>query len=98
MRIRNRFQTFAWIGAFMFAAASCPHAQASVIFTIQQVGSNVVESGSGTFNLAGFSTSSSATVGVNSTPSFGKVIVGAPGSAVEDLDGPITGPTNFGAG
>jgi hypothetical protein len=71
----NKNRTFLANGLFVAAAmfATASHAQAGFIMTIQQVGSDVVETGSGTINLSaltdGGSATSSATNGGSVWPS-----------------------------
>ena len=58
------------------AALLAGPAHATVMVTIQQVGSNVVMSGSGTANLAGLGAPGGNTVGAFATPQAGWFLVG----------------------
>jgi hypothetical protein len=71
-------------------------AQAGYIVTLQEVGSNVVATGSGAIDLTGLTFEGQAFVATAIVPDFGIITTGA--SAVGDLyTGPITGPSSFGS-
>jgi hypothetical protein len=89
----------AMLGVAMLVGAglSAPPAQAGYIETLEQVGSNVVATGSGTIDLAGLSRSESGFSAIaNIVPSFASIFTG-PSSASTDIYGLITGPTSFGS-
>jgi hypothetical protein len=73
-------------------------AQATYIVTLEQVGSNVVATGSGAIDLSGlifqFDVSPSSSVLV---PNIGQIFTGQPGSPADFYTG-LTGPTTFGSG
>jgi hypothetical protein len=76
-----------------------PGAQASFIVTIEQVGANVVVTGSGSLDLAGlnYDFSDSATSGIE--PSAGNIAIGSPSYDLVDVyTGSISGPNSFGTG
>jgi len=78
---------------------SAPSAQAAYIVTLEQVGSNVVASGSGTLDLAGLSliaAGDTSQAGMN--PAFALINTGPTSATTVDLYTGITGPTNFGSG
>ena len=89
------------LGAAMLIGCglSAPSAQAGYIVTVEQVGSNVVATGSGTIDTTGLSflqSSSGPTAEVN--PSGGAIDTGTAGPAVEfDVYTEFTGPTSFGS-
>jgi hypothetical protein len=75
-------------------------AEAAYTVTLSQVGNDVVANGSGTLNLASFSSPGSAGGGGYVAASAGAIGIGpAGGSNPEDAyTGAIAGPTNYGAG
>ncbi len=71
-------------------------AQAGYIVTLQEVGSNVVATGSGAIDLTGLTFEGQASVAPSIVPDLGIITTGA--SAVGDLyTGPISGPSSFGS-
>lgn len=79
---------------------SAPPAQAGYIMTLEQVGSNVVATGSGTIDLADL-TGPFETVGFGfMVPSTATILMGPifPLEQVHDNYTGLTGPTNFGSG
>jgi hypothetical protein len=75
---------------------SAPPAQAAYIVTLEQVGSNVVATGSGTLDLTDLTFFFNASPNLGMNPSFGTLIIGSPASA--SFFSTITGPANFGTG
>jgi hypothetical protein len=76
-----------------------PGAQASFIVTIEQVGANVVVTGSGSLDLTGLSYyfSGAAISGID--PGAGNISIGSPNSDPVDVyTGSISGPNSFGTG
>jgi hypothetical protein len=71
-------------------------ASAGFIATINQVGANVVVTGSGTVDLTGLSFSNSENDGPGIAASIGTLDVGQ--TAAVDVYGGITGPSSFGSG
>jgi hypothetical protein len=99
MAMSNRF-TRAIILAAGFATTAfgyAPRAQASVIVTMEEVGSDVVLMGSGSLNLAGLSFFATETIDSIVFPSVGVFGVG-PNIALVDIYSGVTGPSNFGSG
>jgi len=72
-------------------------ANASVIFTLQEIGGDTVMTGSGSLDLTGFTTSHTFSIDpqISATTFF---LVGAKGQTFAEYDGPITGPTSIGPG
>jgi hypothetical protein len=76
---------------------SAAQANASVIFTLQQVGDDVIMTGSGSLDLTGFTPNLTFSIDPQlSSKSF--FLVGAKGASFTEYDGPITGPTSIGPG
>lgn len=75
------------------------NAQADYIVTLQQVGSNVVATGSGAFNLTGLTFDFSfAASGIGISASTGSIGLGPFGTVNADFYSGFTGPTSFGSG
>jgi VPDSG-CTERM motif len=66
--------------------------------TLEQVGSNVVATGSGAFNLIGLTFSGSGVAGIGIAPSNPVIVTGPPPSGSVDVYTGFTGPTSFGSG
>src|SRR6516162_5994902 len=67
--------------------------------TLEQVGSNVVATGSGPINLTGLTfdgTSSGGTTGI--TPNLGGIFTGPTSGLMADVYLGVSGPSNFGSG
>ena len=76
---------------------SVAQANASVIFTLQLVGTDTVMTGSGTLDLTGLTPGLQISVGPQlSAATF--FVIGAPGQTFKVEEGPVTGPTNIGPG
>jgi hypothetical protein len=80
---------------------SLPAPTSGFTATIQEVGSDVVWSGSGTFNLTDltFTTTSNITAGYNASQAawaVGSTV--APGDSIDNYDGVTVFPTSFGSG
>src|ERR1051325_4668425 len=84
---------------FMAVTGSVFSAQPAQAFTmtIEQVGSNVIATGSGAFNLTGLTLSSGQFVGTRIAASFA-IITMSPELLNADADNGFTGPTSFGPG
>jgi hypothetical protein len=82
------------------AASVCaPGAQASFIVTIEQVGANVVVTGSGSLDLAGMSYQSGTFAESGIQPNAGSISIGSPNyDPVDYYKGSISGPSRFGTG
>jgi hypothetical protein len=91
---RSAMLGIATLAVFTVAA---PQARAGFIATVQQVGSNVVITGTGSLNTTALSvtaTGDSYFAGVN--PNFPALNIGAGLGGTTELFGGITGPTAFG--
>jgi hypothetical protein len=82
--------------ALAFAAGFAAPAEAAFVFTMQQVGSNVVVNGSGSINTTGVSTGVSGSVSPGLEANNALLVVG--GATTTDFLNPLSGPTNFGPG
>src|SRR5205085_1975077 len=86
------------IGILGGAGLFVPEAQATFIATIEQVGSNVVVTGTGTIDLTGLTFLSIDNFSSGIVPIAGVLGVGSPsGQAVDTYSG-FSGPANFGTG
>ena len=86
-------------GSLMFTAVGALSVQSAQAFTItlEQVGSNVVATGSGAINLTGLTFAGGAAIGGGGIEaSAGQIITGSPGSASAYTG--LNGPTSFGSG
>src|SRR6266550_4384680 len=83
--------------ACLLAATVAANASPYVL-TLDQVGSNVVATGSGEFDLTGltFNGGTSIAIGAFTIPSLGRILTG-PAGGLDDYVG-MSGPTNFGTG
>jgi hypothetical protein len=86
------------LAALTAAMWSAQPAKASVIMTIEQVGNNVVASGSGTINLTGLTDTGSFDVTAGIAPSQGVVLLGGGTSYDFWTGGGLSGPSSFGSG
>jgi PEP-CTERM motif len=87
--------------AFALAAALAlcvVPARAGLIITIDQVGPDVVATGSGSVNLTGLTFNGSILSAAGVTPIFGNVTFGEAGPTSGDDYGPLMGPSSFGPG
>jgi hypothetical protein len=76
---------------------SAVEAQASLIFTLQEVDDDTIMTGSGTFDLTGLTPKNTFTI----DPQIGAksfFLVGAKGQTFREYDGSVTGPTSIGPG
>src|SRR3954468_12417427 len=74
-------------------------AQAAYIATLAEVGSDVVATGSGSFDTLGLSGPNLALVSTFVQPVFGSIFTGPPADSVLDSDYTgFTGPLSFGGG
>jgi hypothetical protein len=97
--IRRIFiSNIAFTAAAIFASAS--HAHAGFIMTIQQVGSDVVETGSGTINTVALTNEAALTSGgvIYASFPFGSLATAGPATVPADLYKGISGPSGFGSG
>jgi len=82
-------------GALIALGVAAP-SQASLLFTLQESGGNVVASGSGTVNTAGLTLVDSGSGPAQMMASLAFLGIGSTGS-VQTYNG-LTGPSNFGTG
>jgi PEP-CTERM motif len=75
-----------------------PKADAAFIATIEQVGADVVVTGSGTIGLAGLSFNSSTTLYSGIGPNEGVLGIGSPNAEGADVYTGVSGPASFGSG
>jgi hypothetical protein len=91
--------TFAIVLAWLLSVRP---AQAGYIVTLQQVGPDVVATGSGPLDLTGLSKSNSSTIGPEIQPHFGvyfgAAILTGPTTTTDLYVFNISGPTSFGSG
>jgi hypothetical protein len=86
------------VAAAVLGLTTAGHAEAGVVITIEQVGSDVVAQGSGSINLSGLTFDGSVLSGAAVTPVFGNITFGEAGPTSGDDYGPLTGPSSFGPG
>jgi hypothetical protein len=89
------------VAAVGLGVVTAPNARAAFIETMTEVGSNVVVTGSGTINLAGFYNPGYQNHGVTPAaviPNDGSILLGAPDSEESYFFYPFVGPTSFGDG
>jgi hypothetical protein len=84
----------------VLAAIAAPGAQAKYVAIFEQVGPNVVETGSGTLDLTDLSDVVGLSLPIQAAvaPNVGFFSSGALGAPFRALNGDITGPFEFGAG
>lgn len=82
----------------LVSAAWVGNAQAEYIANIEQVGSNVVVTGSGTLDLTGLSFSDTGAFSSGIVPAQSVLGVGAPSRDAVDVYSGFSGPANFGSG
>lgn len=78
-----------------------PQAQAAFVATMVEIGPDVVLSGSGTINTAGFISPGYAVTGAPPGviwPTVGGIFIGGPAVSLVDYYAPFSGPTSFGSG
>jgi hypothetical protein len=90
------------LGIVLAWLLSVRSAQAGYIVTLQQVGPDVVATGSGPLNLTGLSKSNSFTIGPEIIPTaggkFGAAILTGLTTTTDLYAGNLSGPTSFGSG
>jgi hypothetical protein len=99
--LHSAFVTWvALAAAWLLGMGITPSAEAAYIATIQQVGSDVVATGSGSINLAGLFFSTNLSFEGYLDPSDGLLLLAGPSAnfTIYDLTGPYSGPANFGSG
>jgi hypothetical protein len=91
--------TLAALAIAIICGVSVRTAQAGYIVTLQQVGSNVDATGSGTIDRTALSLlSSGGFAGTGTSPSLSAIITGPTPQGPVDAYGLISGPSNFGSG
>lgn len=96
-----KFRTIASLAVAVLGTwlAPAPRAEAAYIATMQQVGADVVITGSGSINLAALSVSGPSLTAAAIIPSQALISLGPLGAvSVNTYIGSFTGPGNFGAG
>ena len=90
----------ALIAAATLALATATSSHAAIVISLQQVGANVVETGSGSANLAGLTFFVPALYGgeINPAASGLAALVGSPANILHDSYIGVAGPSNFGPG
>jgi hypothetical protein len=86
------------IGAAMLIGLSVSSAQAGYVVTLEQVGSNVVATGSGAIDLTGLSFQGNTTNGGGVNPSFADISTGPPSPVTTSIFQGFIGPKSFGGG
>jgi len=96
--LNRSLTTLLWAATASLLILSQP-AQAGYMVTLQQVGSNVVATGSGALDLTGLSFLIAASDSPLIDPSLRQILTGtAPFAFADTYFGSVTAPTNFGAG
>jgi len=93
-----RKTSLAIVAALGSVAATGPMSHAAYVVTFQQVGSDVVATGSGSIDLIDLTFDGTAPNTAIINPSIGLAIVGPTGSTIADEYSGFTGPSNFGSG
>jgi hypothetical protein len=93
--VRTLWTVLSLIALVVFASAS---AQAGYVVTLEEVGSNVVASGSGAIDLTGLTFLLNSASQTGMIPSGGAINTGQPGFVNAARYTGFTGPTNFGSG
>ena len=75
-----------------------PPAQAAYVVTLNQVGSNVIATGSGSLDLTGLNFAGGNTAPAQIEAHFGLIFTGSSSPEPVDLYTGITGPASFGSG
>ncbi len=97
----RRFGALATIGLGMLGGASlfATQGQAAFIATIEQVGPNVVVTGSGSLDVTGLSFEGAGADVSGIFPAVAAIGIGSPNSdPADEYGGLISGPSNFGSG
>src|ERR1700736_2104802 len=89
---------FATLAIVIAWGASVRPAQAGYIVTLDQVGPNVVATGSGALDLTGLSYAVTGAGGSGMEPSAAFIITGTYNEPDDLYRGSISGPTSFGSG
>jgi hypothetical protein len=103
MKQANRMVGASAISAVMLIGLSAPPAQAGYVVTLEQVGGDVVATGSGAIDLTGLSLDINFSGLASMIPSIGQILTGPALPDSSNIDvytgiTPITGPANFGSG
>jgi hypothetical protein len=75
-------------------------AEAGYVVTLQEIGSDVVATGSGPIDLTGLSSLTTGSAGARVIPSIGQIITGPPNTGFNPIDRytGFSGPTSIGSG
>jgi hypothetical protein len=79
-------------------AVICPSAQGTYIATLDEIGSNVVGTGSGSLDITGLTFDSTKFDAAREIPSFGALLLGTTVFGFLDAYKGLSGPTSFGSG
>jgi hypothetical protein len=94
----STFRTTAISAAALAVAQFASPAQAAYTVTLEQVGANVVATGSGTLNIAGLGSIGPGIDPAGLVPFTGVIITGPPAVGEDFYTGVTGGPTSFGSG
>ncbi|WP_295429957.1 PEP-CTERM sorting domain-containing protein [uncultured Thiodictyon sp.] len=92
-----KMRTKVLAGAMIALGVAAP-SQASLLFTLQQVGSDVVASASGSANLGGLAATATTNLAALLWGDYGLLGLGSTTLTSVNVWDAITGPTNFGVG
>lgn len=94
----KRIAFLASVAILALGAVAETSAQAAYVVTFEEVGSDVVESGSGTINLADLTSIGFGTNEERVSPGSATYFSGGAGAIEQEFSGPISGPGNWGPG
>lgn len=77
---------------------SAGDARAGTVITFEQVGTNVVETGSGAIDLTGLTFGGTTSGDAGTVPSLATTVLGPPSNTADSYYKGVTGPSSFGTG
>jgi hypothetical protein len=95
MKYKSRSLTFLGVSVLALFGAMCPLAKGTYVATLNEVGTDVVGSGSGSIDLTDLTFVGGQTVGGAIAPASADLVLGA---GLEFLFSGIAGPSSFGSG